>query len=53
MQQAFLFLLVWAQPGAELLAGAAATVVAAGYVFVSAAGSAVDVAALTVAVSVH
>ena len=53
MQQAFPFLLVWAQPGAELVAGAAAIVVAAGCVFVPAVGSAADVAALTVAVSFH
>ena len=53
MQQAFPFLLVWAEPDAELAAGAAAIVVAAGCVFVPAVESAVDVAALTVAVSVH
>ena len=53
MQQAFPFLLVWAEPGEELVADAAAIVVAAGRVFVSAVGSAVDVAALTAAVSVH
>ena len=33
-QQALLSLRAWAQPGSELLAGAAATVVAAGCVFV-------------------
>ena len=53
MQQAFLFLLVWAQPGALWVAGAAAIVVAAGRVFVSVVESAADVAALTVAVSIH
>ena len=53
MLQAFPFLLVWAQLGAELVAGAAAIVVVAGCVFVSVVGSAVDVAALTVAASAH
>jgi hypothetical protein len=51
-QQAFPSLLAWAGPGAELLVGAAATVVVAGCVSVRVVGSAAGVAALAVAVSV-
>ena len=53
MRQVFLCLPASAQPGAELLAGAAAIVVAAGCAFVPVVGSAADVVALMVAVSPH
>lgn len=51
--RAFLSLLAWEQAGAELVAGAAAAVVAAGCVFVPVVPSAVGASALAAAVLAH